>query len=76
MFDRLWTSGDIRQGGLIPLESQVINTCPANFIWEEDVENKHVTCVANGLYEISFGVHIQKITNLNFNLIILIFRNV
>ena len=30
----LWTSGELKPGNIIPLESQTINTCPENLVWD------------------------------------------
>ena len=54
----LWKSGELLNGFAIPWEIQTINTCPENFLWDEDKST--VLTVAPGLYEINFGFFSSK----------------
>jgi len=60
----LWKTGKTksipggRSGGAVPWNVQTVNTNPANFLWERD--RSSVTCVAPGLYEVSFGFFSRK----------------
>ena len=54
----LWKSGDLQNGFAIPWEIQTINTCPENFLWDED--KSMILTVAPGLYEINFGFFSSK----------------
>jgi hypothetical protein len=51
----LWKSGDLINGYAVPWEVQSVNTCPENFLWQED--KTLILTVAPGLYEISFGFY-------------------
>ena len=51
----LWKSGDLVNGYAVPWEVQSVNTCPENFLWQED--KTLILTVAPGLYEISFGFY-------------------
>ena len=51
----LWKSGDLINGCAVPWEDQSVNTCPENFLWQED--KTLILTVAPGLYEISFGFY-------------------
>ena len=51
----LWKSGDLINGYAVPCEVQSVNTCPENFLWQED--KTLILTVAPGLYEISFGFY-------------------
>lgn len=44
----IWKTGDLHSAGQIPWESQSINTCPENFLWEKN--KSVVVLVAPGLY--------------------------
>ena len=54
----LWKSGELVNGYAVPWEVQSVNTCPENFLWEED--KTILLTVAPGLYEISFGFYCNK----------------
>ena len=54
----LWKSGDLANGYAVPWEVQSVNTCPENFLWEED--KTIILTVAPGLYEITFGFYSSK----------------
>lgn len=54
----LWKSGELVNGFAIPWEIQTINTCPENFLWDEDKST--VLTVAPGLYEVNFGFFSSK----------------
>lgn len=54
----LWKSGDLINGYAVPWEVQSVNTCPENFLWEED--KTLILTVAPGLYEITFGFYSNK----------------
>lgn len=54
----LWKSGELQNGFAIPWEIQTINTCPENFLWDED--KSMILTVAPGLYEINFGFYSAK----------------
>lgn len=54
----LWKSGELMNGYAIPWEVQSVNTCPENFIWDED--KTLILTVAPGLYEITFGFYSAK----------------
>ena len=54
----LWKSGELVNGYAVPWEVQSVNTCPENFIWQED--KTMILTVAPGLYEISFGFYSSK----------------
>ncbi|CAI2385185.1 unnamed protein product [Moneuplotes crassus] len=54
----IWKSGDLKSGFAIPWEIESINTCPENFLWEQDKAN--IMTVAPGLYEITFGFFSKK----------------
>ena len=53
----LWKSGDLVNGYAVPWEVQSVNTCPENFLWQED--KTMILTVAPGLYEIAFGFYTQ-----------------
>ena len=46
----LWKTGELHNGYAVPWEVQSVNTCPENFIWEED--KTLILTVAPGLYEV------------------------
>ena len=54
----LWKSGELQNGFAIPWEIQTINTCPENFLWDED--KSMILTVAPGLYEVNFGFFSAK----------------
>ena len=55
----MWKSGNLAPNGYaVPWEVQSINTCPENFLWEED--KSVILTVAPGLYEISLGFFCHK----------------
>ena len=54
----LWKSGELINGYAVPWEVQSVNTCPENFLWQED--KTLILTVAPGLYEISFGFYSGK----------------
>ena len=54
----LWKSGELQNGFAIPWEIQTINTCPENFLWDED--KTMIMTVAPGLYELNFGFFSAK----------------
>ena len=45
-------------GYAVPWEMQSVNTCPENFLWDED--KTCILTVAPGLYEITFGFFSNK----------------
>lgn len=51
----LWKSGELINGYAVPWEVQSVNTCPENFLWQED--KTAILTVAPGLYEVSFGFY-------------------
>ncbi|EAR84714.1 hypothetical protein TTHERM_00637160 (macronuclear) [Tetrahymena thermophila SB210] len=53
-----WKSQNLKQGNLVPWESQVVNTLPDNFQWEKD--KSYIMCVTPGLYQVSFGFFCSK----------------
>ena len=54
----LWKTGRTKAGHLIPWNSQVLNTDPANFGWEKD--RSSVCCQSGGLYEINLCFFARK----------------
>ena len=54
----IWKSGDLKNGFAVPWEVESINTCPENFLWEQDKAN--IMTVAPGLYEVIFGFYSKK----------------
>jgi len=54
----IWKSGELSHSGQIPWESQSVNTCPDNFIWEKN--KTAIVCVAPGLYQLVFGLYSKK----------------
>ena len=54
----LWKSGELVSGYAVPWEVQSVNTCPENFLWQED--KTMILTVAPGLYEITFGFYSTK----------------
>jgi len=54
----IWKSGDLNNGFAVPWEIESINTCPENFLWEQDKSS--IMTVAPGLYEIMFGFYCKK----------------
>lgn len=54
----LWKSGSLKNGFAVPWEIQATNTCPENFLWEQ--ENTSIMTVTPGLYEIAFGFFAKK----------------
>jgi hypothetical protein len=54
----LWKSGDLHNGYSVPWEVQSVNTCPENFLWDEDKTS--ILTVAPGLYEVTFGFFSTK----------------
>lgn len=54
----IWKSGDLKNGFAVPWEIESINTCPENFLWEQDKSS--IMTVAPGLYEIIFGFYSNK----------------
>ena len=55
----MWKSGNLSPNGYaVPWEIQSVNTCPENFIWEEEQAN--IVTVAPGLYEITLGFFCLK----------------
>ena len=55
----LWRSGQLSPNGYaVPWEAQSVNTCPENFLWEED--KTVILTVAPGLYEITLGFFCAK----------------
>lgn len=46
----IWKSGEVRSGYAVPWEVQSVNTCPDNFLWEQDKTS--ILTVAPGLYEV------------------------
>lgn len=49
----IWRSGNIRANYVVPWETQSVNTCPDNFIWDKD-KTAIVSC-APGLYSITLS---------------------
>lgn len=54
----MWKSGELVSGYAVPWELQSVNTCPENFLWQED--KTIILTVAPGLYEITFGFYSSK----------------
>ena len=54
----IWKSGDLRADSTIPWEVQSVNTCPENYLWEED--RPVIVTVAPGLYEVLIGIFARK----------------
>lgn len=55
----VWKSGNLSPTGYaVPWEFEMVNTCPENFIWEENKAN--IVIVAPGLYQVSFGFYSPK----------------
>jgi hypothetical protein len=54
----IWKSGDLRADSTIPWEVQSVNTCPENYLWEED--RPVIVIVAPGLYEVLIGIFARK----------------
>lgn len=55
----LWRSGQLCSNGYaVPWEVQSVNTCPENFLWDED--KTAILTVAPGLYEITLGFFSSK----------------
>ena len=48
----------MKSGYTVPWEIQSVNTCPENFIWEQD--NVSIIAVTPGLYEVFFGFFTSK----------------
>ena len=49
----LWKTGNLKNGFAVPWEVQSTNTCPENFLWEQEISSNMT--VAPGLYEVSFS---------------------
>ena len=54
----LWKSGNSKVNYIIPWESQSVNTCPDNFIWEKD--KTFILINEEGLYELNIGFYSEK----------------
>lgn len=55
----VWRSGQLHSNGYaVPWEVQSVNTCPENFLWDED--KSAILTVAPGLYEITLGFFCAK----------------
>ena len=54
----IWKSGDVHSQNQVPWETQAINTCPDNFLWEKCKTS--IVSVAPGLYQISYGFFSKK----------------
>ena len=55
----IWRSGQLSANGYaVPWEIQSVNTCPENFLWDED--KSVILTVAPGLYEITLGFFCSK----------------
>jgi hypothetical protein len=54
----LWKSGELVNGFAVPWEIQTANTCPENFMYDED--KSMILTIAPGLYEINFGFFCPK----------------
>ena len=55
----MWRSGQLSNNGYaVPWEVQNVNTCPENFLWDED--KSVILTVAPGLYEITLGFFCAK----------------
>ena len=65
-----WKSQNIKQGNLVPWESQVVNTLPDNFLWEKD--RAYVMCVAPGLYQVEKNYRIFTDTGICLKTIIFV----
>lgn len=53
----VWRSGNTRSG-LVPWETEAVNSCPENFIWERD--STAIITLAPGLYEVYWGFYSKK----------------
>lgn len=53
-----WKSGNLKNDTCIPWEEQNINTCPENFLWEENKTS--ILTVSPGVYEINCALFSAK----------------
>ena len=53
-----WKTGNLKKGYMIPWESQIINTCTENFVWE--MEKETILVIEPGLYEINMGFYADR----------------
>jgi len=53
-----WKTGLLKNDNAIPWEEQNINTCPENYLWEENKTS--ILTVAPGLYELKCGLYSNK----------------
>jgi hypothetical protein len=53
-----WKSGGLKNHNGVPWEEQNINTCPENFLWEENKTS--ILTVAPGLYEVRCGIYSER----------------
>ena len=55
----IWRSGQLCANGYgVPWEIQSVNTCPENFLWDED--KSVILTISPGLYEINLGFFCSK----------------
>ena len=52
----IWRSGHLNSSA-VPWEIQSTNTCPDNFIWDQD--RTHIMTIAPGLYEVHYAFFVQ-----------------
>lgn len=53
-----WKTGSLKNDDAVPWEEQSINTCPENFLWEENKTS--ILTVAPGVYELKCGLFSNK----------------
>ena len=53
-----WKSGELKNDNSIPWEEQNINTCPENFLWEENKTS--ILTVSPGVYELKCALFSTK----------------
>ena len=53
-----WKSGELKNDNSIPWEEQNINTCPENFLWEENKTS--ILTVSPGVYELKWALFSTK----------------
>ena len=47
----MWTSGEVKAGGLLPWERESANTVPDYFFWEKDKTS--ILIMIEGVYEVT-----------------------
>lgn len=58
----MWKNGELKSGGIIPWQTQIINTLPDSFLWEKDKTS--ILILPQGLYSIGFGFYCKKRCNI------------